>query len=198
MQDSVTQEAHMIGPYHPRFALVALLASSVSPITLAGQQPALDPGSYLVGGEASFSSQSRSEFDEDAIELTLMPYVQYFVSRGLAIGGELELARSSYGDLTITQFGIGPAISYYFVKSSPVQPFARGSIRLARAMSKTDSADSDQNLFGYRFAGGILVLLSDAVGLDMSLYYDRVQYRNHTDIDHTTFGLAVGISAFLF
>jgi hypothetical protein len=188
----------MASQHCQRYALAALLASSFSPATLVAQQPAVDKGSYLIGGQASFSVQSRSEFDEDVTELTLMPYVQVFVSRGLAIGGELELARSSYDDLTLTRFGIGPAISYYFVKSSPVQPFVRGSIRLARATSKSNSVDSDQNLFGYRLAGGMLVLLSDAVGLDVSLYYDRLQIRNSTDFDLATFGLALGVSAFLF
>jgi hypothetical protein len=36
------------------------------------------------------------------------------------------------------------------------------------------------------------------VGLDVGLYYDRAEYSNGTDFDESNFGLALGISAFVF
>lgn len=181
----------------PLHVPILLLTIGFSPVHVLAQQPALERGSALVSGQASVNVQDTG--DEDKITtIALSPYVQYFFAPGLAIGGELQFSRTSQGDRTFTTYGIGPAVSYYFVQESAAQPFIRGSIRLARAKSEGSLFDDSSNLFGFRGAAGVLVLLSDAVGLDLGLYYDHLQYGDDSDTDLDTFGLAVGVSAFLF
>jgi hypothetical protein len=180
----------------PLRVLVPLLTICLSAVSLSAQQPALERGSALISGQASVTVQDTG-VEENTTTFALTPYVQYFFATGLAIGGELQFSRTSQGDRTFTTYGIGPAISYYFVRPSDVQPFVRGSIRLAHAKSTTGSLGDSRNLVGFRGAAGLLILLSDAVGLDLSLYYDRLQHRDGIDLDVDTFGLAVGVSAFL-
>lgn len=180
----------------PFTAFVPLLAICFSAVQVSAQQPALEKGSALISGQASFTVQDAG--DEDNITtIALSPYVQYFLSTGLAIGGELDFSRTSQGDRTFTTYGIGPAISYYFVRPSDVQPFVRGSVRLAHAKSEVGSIEDSSDLVGFRGAAGLLFLLSDAVGLDLNVFYDRLQHRDDIDVDVDTFGLAIGVSAFL-
>ena len=180
----------------PLRIFVPLLTIFSSAVHVSAQQPALEQGSALLSGQASFTVQDTGD-DDKATTIALSPYVQYFFSTGLAIGGELQFSRTSQGDRTFTTYGIGPAISYYFVRPSDVQPFVRGSLRLAHAKTETSSIDDSRDLVGFRGAAGLLILLSDAVGLDLSLYYDRLQHRDGIELELDTFGLAVGVSAFL-
>jgi outer membrane protein len=178
--------------------VVAALAATTLPGIVHGQTPALQRGSVLLSGQASFDVADRSSSDEKETTFLLLPSIQYFAGRGLALGGELSLTHASAGDFSSSSYGIGPAISYYFVKESDLHPFVRGSFRIAQTSSEISGTERDATVFGVRATGGVLFLLSESVGLDIGLYYDRYQLRGDAEVDVSTLGLAVGISAFAF
>lgn len=188
----------MTSQYSFASSILALAVLATFPAASRAQTAALDRGSVLISGQASFVVRDEGDLDENTTSFIFLPSLQYFVAPGLAVGGELELTHSSRGDFSTTSYGIGPAMSYYFVRESDVQPFIRGSFRIARSKSKGELSDRTSKLFGFRGAGGFLVLLSQAVGVDISVYYDRLQYRDAIDVDLNTFGIAIGIAAFVF
>lgn len=180
-----------------RSLAAVFVAGALWPAAAHAQPPALSQGSWLVSGQASFNVQDISGDDEKTTSFQFLPALQYFVRPGLAVGGELLLTRTSRDDLTVTSYGVGPALSYYFVQDGDVHPFVRGSARFSRMKSELGANESETSLIGLRAAGGALLLLSESVGLDIGLFFDRVQFGDDLDVDVTTFGLAVGIAAFV-
>jgi hypothetical protein len=181
-------------------SLIVLSALTVLPAAVDAQVPALNTGSILISGQASFVVQDVEGSDDNATTLAILPSLQFFVMPGLAIGGELRFLHSSFDDRSSTSYGIGPAVSYYFVRDGNAHPFLRGSVRYEH--SSTDispGGDVESDQLGLRASAGLLFLLSDAVGVDAALFYDRSSRdAGNGDLDINAFGLAVGISAFLF
>ena len=120
--------------------------------------------------------------------MNLDPSIHYFVARGLSVGGDLTIRRFRQGDTSSSSYGVGPGVMYFFGGSErPVYPYLSGTVRYYRS--------GDTNTIGYRAAGGALVMLADAVGLNGSLYFEQLD----DDVSsRDAFGLAFGIAAFLF
>lgn len=165
--------------------LALLLAA---PALLGAQSYAIDRGSLLVGGSAGFTSSGSDGDDSRLSQLLVNPQIQYFVTRGLAFGGEITVHRTSFDDSSGTYYGGGPSMMYFFGGDErPVYPYLSANLQLLRS--------GDENVFGYRAAGGAIVMLVDAVGVNGSLYYQAME----DDISSSdTYGLALGIAAFVF
>lgn len=180
-------------------SVVLLLPILASP--LAGQSYAVDRGSLRIGGNASFSSTGTSvngtDEDDRLTQLAIAPQIEFFVVPGLALGGELVLSRLSDGDDSFTAYGLGPAITYFF-GSGPrsVWPFIGGSLQFQWASS---DGDDDPSIRGYRGEAGALFMASDAVGFDAAFYYQFLERESDlVDVESDSFGLAIGVSAFIF
>src|SRR5690606_21219063 len=107
---------HSNGPAHMQlripFLLPFLLVLAFT--SVEGQEYAVDRGSVLMGGSASFTNTGSDDSDERTSRLLLQPRAQYFVAKGLAIGGSVTLSRYADDDDSSTTVGIGPQVSYYF------------------------------------------------------------------------------------
>lgn len=170
-----------------RFAL-ALAFLLVAPSLLSAQSYAIDRGSLLIGGTAGFSSTGGDFDDERTSILIIHPSVQYFVTRGLSFGGDISIQRVDRGGDARTNYGVGPSAMYFWGGAErTVYPYVSGGVRYVR------SGDSDA--FGYQAAGGAIVMLMDAVGLNGSLYYQQTE---GDEFSTDSFGLALGIAAFVF
>lgn len=171
--------------------LMALAATMMFVFPVAAQQAALSKGSMAIGGQGSFNKQSDDDSEADITQLILTPNLQYFAATGFAIGGQVSFNHRAVGNIKFTSVDIGPSASYYLVQSGAVHPFVRASVQVGRATTRSTSVDSETTLFGYRASGGVLILLSEAVGLDLSAYYLGQYYRNGTDTDIDVLGIAV-------
>lgn len=170
-----------------RLAL-ALALLPLAPTLVEAQSYAIDKGSLMIGGTAGFSSTGGDGSDDRFTQIFLNPSLQYFVTRGLAFGGDVTLQHFSQGDSESTTYGVGPAVSYFFGGNErPVYPYLSGSVQLLRGNGETS--------VGYSASAGAILMLMDAVGLDGSIYY---HISEDDDISRNTFGLAVGIAAFVF
>lgn len=167
------------------------------PALAHAQSYATDRGSMLVGGTASFSSSgTRSNGGpwNRTTRLDLAPRVQYFILPGLAVGGDLSFSRA-FGDVTTTHYGAGPTVSYYFGRAERAwYPYLRARVGLYRVVYG-DEAQPSQTSRGYAASGGVLLMLSRAVGLDAALTYEMP---SDDQPDFRTLAFGLGISAFVF
>jgi hypothetical protein len=167
---------------------------------LSAQSHATDRGSIAVAGSASFASNKSPGTSERVTVLDLRPAVQYFFAPGVAVGGQLTLGRSSSDGGSATLLGIGPLISYYFGQLSPrVQPFVSAEVSVVRSAIDSPLGDDEATNTGLMGAAGLLLLLSNSVGVNGQLYYRHVNLSSDfADLDGNSYGLAFGIAAFVF
>ncbi len=183
-----------------RLALLAGLLAAL-PAAAAAQSYPTDRGSLLLGGGAGFSSSGSSVDGEEqgnrSTYLSLSPNVQYFVVPGLAVGGSLSVSRQSNGDASITSYGIGPEVSYYFGKGErSLYPFVSAGVRYFRNNGSDDFSTSS---LGYGASTGAVFMFNRSVGLRTSLYYNANQFEvEDTEIDNDQFGVGIGFTAFTF
>lgn len=178
---------------------LALFLGLASPAL--AQDYAIDQGSVVLGGTVSFSSQGGDlyeGFDGDRLNtLLLNPSALFFVSPGLAVGGDVYVQRVSQGDASLTTLGIGPEVRYYFGDAaSTTYPFIGASIDYA-SLSSDDGDDATG--FGYGAAAGLAFMLSPTVALTAEVDYSRSNLSfDSIDIDGNEIRLELGISAFLY
>lgn len=177
------------------FPAAAALFMFTPVLVLYAQTSAIDRGSLLLDGDASFTSNTAGVNNEDRMTLlAVRPAVQYLILPGFAIGGVVSLAHSSLEGLSSTTFGVGPAATYFFGKGDrSFFPFVSGHVNLDRRIS--NFSDS-RNFFSYRGSGGVLLMLSRSVGLTGELFYRAQNSRGNSNSN--SFGLAFGVSAFVF
>lgn len=190
-----------------RGVLPVLGALAFAALPLAAQSYATDQGSYRVGGDASFSSSgfdtNGSDFDERVTAIQIRPALQYFFIPGLALGGNLTLAYTSLDDDSEWVYGIGPAATYYFGRGErSAYPYLGAALQFLWENPDSDGPDEDEDdpvTTGYRGAAGVLFMLASAVGVSAELYYEKVERDvGNFEFGTDSYGLAVGISAFVF
>lgn len=180
-------------------ALILLVASAVPALA---QTYAIDRGSVVLDGTVSYTSQGGDLYESgggDRVNTALLnPSVMYFISPGLAVGGDLYVERISVSDASVTTLGIGPAVSYYFGEpESTAYPFLSASV----LYTTLNSEFADATGFGIAFGGGAAFMLSRAVALVGEAEYilESLSVDGFDDsADGNTFRLGLGIAAFLF
>lgn len=181
-------------------AMLGLAVLVSFPLTLAAQEYATDRGSFILGGSASFVSQGGDLYenlDGDRLNtLTLNPYLLYFITPGLGIGGELALSRASQGDSDATVLGVGPTVAYYFGgPEASVRPF----VEAHAAYLSLDSDFGDATGWGAGAGAGAAFMLTRAVALTVGAVFEVHNLSiDDFDEDGNEFRIEAGIAAFLF
>src|SRR5690606_33508685 len=91
--------SEMRSPFRLALGLALLL---LAPSLVQAQSYAIDKGSLMIGGTAGFSSTGGEGTDDRLTQILINPSLQYFVTRGLAFGGEVTLQHFSRGDSEAT------------------------------------------------------------------------------------------------
>lgn len=167
-----------------------------------GQDYATDKGAWILGGSVSYASDGGELYENaegDRLNTALVnPRALYFVSPGLAIGGQVVVQHTSQGDASFTTLGLGPEVAYYFGgPESTVYPFVAGNVAYA-----TISSDGfDASGFGFGFGAGAAFMLSRSVALTAGGEY-TIDNLSVDQVDESftgnSFRLELGVSAFLF
>lgn len=180
-------------------SLIATLTLLFIPAAvLHAQTSMLDRGSINIAGDAAFTSSGSpsSGSDDRYTKLIISPTAHYFVLPGLAVGGDVVVGYASAKNSSATNFGAGPSVAYYFGRGErTVYPFISASLTLLRTISKNSVSDQSRSATAYRGSGGALLMLSRSVGITGELFY---QGRNSEGNEWNTYGLAFGVSAFVF
>ncbi len=177
-----------------------------------------DQGSMELAGSIAFTKSSGDLYEnadgDGSTSFAINPAVGYFVIPGLEIGGQLLIAKESQGDNSSSQFGIGPGFTYYiggaqkktmypfltatFMITSTTHKSTYSEIMLAKAAGTSESKYSGTSI---ELGGGVLKMLSKAVGLNVQVTY-AMNGSKHEDADEATKGnelsIWAGISAFIF
>jgi hypothetical protein len=199
-------------------AMVLMLVGSA----VAADGP-IEKGSMFIDGAFYFQSQSGDLWengDGDAFttiglgtgslqlsqELQVTPAFGYFVAPGLMIGGQLAWTRYAQGDNDLTLLAIGPGVGYYFKTNSTrteikgsVYPYIRGFVNYG----KLSEDDWDVTVWQFGARGGMLWMVSSAVGVDLSVMYKNESWEEDDDPTSdsesgTVISAGAGISAFIF
>ena len=170
-----------------------------------------DKGSKIVAGEFAFSSAGGDLYENsDGDRLTtieLDPFISYFLTPGLALGGNFLLERMSQGDWSLTTWGIGPRLIYFIGGSQPIStvkgktyPFLDAAFLYIKNTFKYDSDESSSLGTMIRFGGGILHMLSDSVGLFGEAVYsiDSIKPEDGDSESGNQFNIAAGFTFFLY
>lgn len=178
----------------------ALLAAALVSLAVTGHAAAqaypTDRGSFIVSGSAGAYTSTTTldiEGDQDTenrySEVYVAPQVQYFVMPGLAVGGRVTVNAGWYEGDSRTQFGVGPQLSYYFGRDERrLYPYVSAGV------SYDGFGNGEANL-GQNAQAGLAFMLSRGVGLDSGIYYRGI---TQDEIRQDIFGLAIGITAFVF
>ncbi|MCK4632549.1 MAG: hypothetical protein KAT79_04720 [candidate division Zixibacteria bacterium] len=188
----------------------------------AAENP-VDKGCFNLDGVFSYSSHSMVDV-EDADDLTFMTLtsnIGYFIAPGIRIGSAVNYSQVKFGEMKVTISGFGPSIAYYFNSDDSrleakgaIYPYVQGfymfagNIKVEADMSDIDpSLDPEEtkiNVTSYGGRGGIVYMMSNSVGLDLSVSYARDEMEpddppegsEPTKFNTLMFG--AGVSAFIF
>lgn len=157
---------------------------------------AVDKGSFIIGGSASFSSFGGDIRGDDRVSIiSINPLLGYFVIPNLAIGGTFSYTSYSWDDESNSSFGLGPSVAYFIGdQNSKTYPFIGGSFIYT-------SDDDDYTKTDFRFTGGAAFMIAKNVAVTGSVYYmmESLKYEGAEEsISGNTFGIELGITAFVF
>ena len=180
-----------------RSATLAAILAAV-PLAAGAQAPALEKGSYALGGSAGFNIESSGSGD-NALTIAAIPRVEYFLVDGLALGGHVGVSRFARGDDSSTSFHLGPIVSYYFVQDGRAHPFVRALASYVHSNFSFSVGDGSSDSLALTGAVGLLYMLSDAVGVDAQLFVRRRSLESSfgAEAEATQGGMEIGFSAFV-
>lgn len=178
-------------------ALVTALGA-LTPADAHAQVPALTEGSVIVGGSLGIAVDDDGSSDR-ATSISVAPRAQVFVRDGLALGGDVLLGHVSQGSYSSTAVGVGPAVAFYFGDEGTTHPFLRGGVRWRHLSSDSGGQSASGTTTSLHAEGGLLFLLSDAVGVEGMLFWEhsRDEVEDRAD-SRDRYGLQFGVSAFVF
>ena len=160
---------------------------SVLAVTLFGgvnlSAQAVSAGAWMIGGTAGFASTKFQESDNSSTFFNLSPSVGVYIIDDLAIGLGLSYSSVKIGDNSESSTNVSPYVRYYFI--NPV--FAQAGL---------DIGLSEGSGLAFNAAVGYSWFLNDNVAVEPQFYY--VNYNQEGEFgDYSTFGLAIGIQAFI-
>ena len=197
--------------------LFAVLVATI-PAAIQCQQSPVQKGSMQVGGTAAVTHERDIESDNSYTVLELLPRVGYFVTRGLAVSGNVTVQKFWAKHGGSFAWGFGPGVTYYFAtRAHRLYPFVSARTLFIRSRSHSDAqtltspvtitipADSSKSTSNAWLAsGGVLYMLGKHVGVTGELFYQRntessrysndETYRNSVEV----YGAQWGIAAFIF
>ncbi len=180
--------------------VVLLAATVVTPATARAQTYPVDRGSWRVGGTAGWSSRAYDGASSRDVLAFLSPSAQRFVVPGLALGADLNLSRYRLGGGTrITTYGAGPSATYYLGRGQrALYPYVGGSVVFTRLEASGSVSGPQGTSSNYMPYAGFLSMLARNVGIDTRVYYQRTLSGDDLVGNSSAYGLAIGISAFVF
>jgi hypothetical protein len=204
------------------FSIVAILVLPAGVVQAQSDaRNPIDKGSLVLDGSAFFSTQSGDlyeDFDLDGdstsggssrTTISVMPMIAYFVAPGLLVGGEFRFTRQSVGDEKDTYFGFGPTAGYFF-NLQPARANARGTVypyvkaffSYGKQKREREDSDTEGTLMSFGGQGGLVYMLSNSVGADLSARYslDTVdpEAEDTESLDGATLQVGLGITAFIY
>jgi len=120
----------------------SLILLSLSFSAVVAETP-IDKGNWIIEGSAGLTLGGGDKY-EDLTQISIHPSIQYFLTKGLAVGPIIGFTYRGQNDNTTYVYAIGPTINYYFGSGeTKLIPFLRSSARFAW------QKDKSRGLIGY-------------------------------------------------
>jgi hypothetical protein len=175
----------------PVLGLLLLMAGNAE-----GQSSPVDKGSLMFSGSASFTSRGEENDDDRVFTINLNSGAGAFLLPGLMLGGNLQFWSASWRGNTLSTWGIGPKIAYFFgtdkqwFEPSAVYPMVGGAFTLTGASNGEGISGSVLNL-----EGGIVAMATRSVGLTLTAFY---QFETMESVSANTLGVMAGFTFFVW
>lgn len=189
-----------------RWLIPALMVCVLASLVQGQPTWALDRGSVLIGGSASYyEAGGEAQSFSTKKSWDVLPYAYYCISPNVALGGAFLLSsetRSGYESNTFA--GVGPGLMAYFADStSTVYPFVGLNLYYAFLSRENlgSSSGTLRSLHGYAFEltlGGTY-MMNRYVGITGMLYYQGQQLSEDGDWKGgKRYGYRIGLTGFIF
>ncbi len=162
----------------------------------AVMQAQTQKGSVLIGGSAGFSFTKYNNVK--ATNVNLSPSALFFVIDQLAVGGSLNIGSyhvaSDIDTYTNTNFGIGPAVRYYFVGTGNFRPYGAAGFSLNSQKSNSQDQATTNTSFSLGIGGDYFI--NDHVAIETGLNYTS-QHQKNSSPNYNIISLSIGVAAFI-
>ncbi len=155
--------------------------------TVQSQAQTVNAGAWMLGGSLGFDSSKEKDADDATNTITINPNIGYFVIDNLGVGLNVLYASETVGDADPNSvLGIGAFARYYvFQGLFPQVGFGFNSFTLGDEDAVTGTTID--------FGVGYSFFLNNSVAVE-----PRVNYAiTSGDFEYNTFGLMIGVQAFL-
>lgn len=169
-----------------------------------------DKGSMILMGGFAFSSAGGDLYEnrdgDRFMSIQFDPSLSYFVTPGLALGGQFSLERDSQGDYTATTWGIGPRLAY-FVGGNQPRASAKGTtlpyvgVSFLYLNSSVDwNGDDSASGTMIGFGIGFLNMLTNTVGFfgEAGYQIDNMEPEDGDSESGNQITAGLGITAFIY
>lgn len=183
--------------------LLFFITSTIQAENVKSKSP-LDKKSISVGGSFSFESKGGDFYltagGSRRTTFLFTPSARYFIMRNLGVGIDFTYLRTTAGAANTSQFGIGPAATYYFrVLGDKLYPYVNLGALYSTCKLKTNWPSAASG-FGFRFGGGVACMLGKKLAVIAELNYN-LHFLKREDMDSETgniFAIAIGLATFLY
>lgn len=187
------------------FFLAALLAFAIAafPQDARAQDYLTDEGVTRLGGALSFTTQGGDYYapgeNDRLTTVNLNPSVQYFLAPGLAVGADALLEYQAQNDVSLRIFSIGPSASYFFGGADTrAYPFLSVNPLYTNIGRNEDSSINGFGVVG-SIGGAFQIARNVAITAEGFYEYESFSTEGADErVSGNTFGLRVGVSAFLY
>ena len=181
-----------------RYIFYALLSLLLASPAVAQPTFAVDKGSILLGGSAGFQTQGFEDVEGRISTITINPVFGIFLTRGLAVGAEVIINRTSFEDVSVNTLGIGPLLAYYFGgPESQAFPFLSGGV--AYVSNSNDGFDTSG--VGADISAGVAIMMARNAALTFEAFAQFVSLSAEGVDESTganTYGVRAGVNVFIF
>ncbi|HEY6506051.1 MAG TPA: outer membrane beta-barrel protein [Chitinophagaceae bacterium] len=147
-----------------------------------------EKGDWLIGGRIDINT------GENSTHIGFSPNAGYFVTKNVAVGGNLTIDYSETGSIKYTDFGIGPFARFYFTNAM-VRPLIQVSVDYISSKAKGTGFSSTNTGSKIFLGGGAAVFINPNVSIEGIMGYSHTKY---TDFDgNGGFNLGIGFQVYL-
>jgi hypothetical protein len=114
---------------------------------------------------------------DGASEFNLNPNVGFFVANNFAIGGSGNFSTSTTGEISTTNFGIGPFARYY-VGNTNTKPFLVTEFDYLSTTIKNGEQKLNANGFGFLFGLGFAAFVNQTVAIEGVTGYNYSKFED--------------------
>ncbi len=188
---------------------LCLAAMLVIAIGAVAQDSPVDKGSFMLSGQASYTSLGGDLFEDyagNSINLiAINPGIGYFASPGLMIGGDFSILHASWGDdIDASLIGFGPKLAYFF-NASQNRTEQKGAfypyIEAFGQYYSVSLMDEDATAFMYGGRVGFMSMITNSVAIDAGVTFSGLSFKPDgfdESISGNILSVGVGFSQFVW